>query len=379
MVYTSRFQELLSQYRFGKQVKLTNSGVSIQHLKFKSHACFDSPVEKPKSKKSRQWFFLNKIKENKSFQYPVFLPAQTKKTNQAILMLHGLNERNWNKYLSWAEYLCQHSGKAVILFPIAHHMNRSPISWTNPRLLENILNIRRANTGNDRSLSFANVVLSERLSRHPELFYQSGRQSYDDIVRLLQEIKTGKHPLFYKNTQIDVFAYSIGALLAQTLFLTNPELFFSDSRLFMFCGGSIFNAMQGTSRSIMDKLSFDTLFAFYQTGNWAETYTPVEGDPARQAFYSMLTPDNDKDTRISKFEKLSSRIKGILLAADVVIPHKGVIQALGENCSSQTVELLDFPFRYTHENPFPVNKGADSHAVDLSFQRVFDSAVEFLT
>jgi len=77
MAYTSRFQELLSQYRFGKQVKLTNSGVSIQHLKFKSHACFDSPVEN--SKKSKQWFFLTKIKENKSFQYPVFLPARTKK------------------------------------------------------------------------------------------------------------------------------------------------------------------------------------------------------------------------------------------------------------------------------------------------------------
>jgi len=120
------------------------------------------------------------------------------------------------------------------------------------------------------------------------------------------------------------------------------------------------------------------LFTFYQTGSWAETYTPVEGDPARQVFYSLLTPDNDKDTRISKFEKLSSRIKGISLAADVVIPYKGVIQALGEKCSSQTVELLDFPYHYTHENPFPVNKGADSHAVDLSFQRVFDSAVEFL-
>jgi hypothetical protein len=257
-------------------------------------------------------------------------------------------------------------------------MNRSPVSWTNPRLLENILNIRRANTGNDRSLSFANVVLSERLSRHPELFYQSGRQSYDDIVGLLQEIKTGKHPLFYKNTQIDVFAYSIGAFLAQTLFLSNPKQYFSDSRLFMFCGGSIFNAMQGTSRSIMDKFSFDTLFTFYQTGNWAETYKPIEGDSARQVFYSMLTPDNDKDTRISNFEKLSSQIKGISLAADVVIPHKGVIQALGEKCSSQTVELLDFPYHYTHENPFPVNKNTDSNAVDLSFQKVFDSAVEFL-
>lgn len=373
MGYTSRFQALLTQYRWSKQIKLTDSPVSIQHFKFKSRSCFDEPVEQ-----SKQWFILNKAKENKSFYYPVFLPAGKKKADQAILMLHGLNERNWNKYLSWAEYLCQYSGKAVILFPIAHHMNRSPVSWTNPRLLDNILNIRRANTGNDRSLSFANLALSERLSRHPELFYQSGRQSYDDIVRLLGKIKSGKHPLFHKNTQIDVFAYSIGAFLAQILFLSNPKQYFSDARLFMFCGGSIFNAMQGTSRSIMDKLSFETLFKFYQTGTWAESYTPIETDPARQAFYSMLRPDNDQNKRISNFEKLSPQIKGISLAADTVIPHEGVIQALGEQCSSQAIELLDFPYHYTHENPFPINRNIDSQAVDLSFRMVFDSALEFL-
>ena len=84
--------------------------------------------------------------------------------------------------------------------------------------------------------------------------------------------------------------------MAQTLFLTNPELFFSDSRLFMFAEGASSTPCREHHAASWTSSVFDTLFAFYQTGNWAETYTPVEGDPARQAFYSMLTPDNDKDT-----------------------------------------------------------------------------------
>ena len=77
----------------------------------------------------------NNIQENKSFSYTVFTPRGTKKIDKAILLLHGLNERNWDKYLTWAEYLALATGKAVILFPIAFHMNRTPGTWYNPRAL----------------------------------------------------------------------------------------------------------------------------------------------------------------------------------------------------------------------------------------------------
>ena len=62
------------------------------------------------------------IRENTDFKYTVFAPKSNEKFSNAILLLHGLNERSWEKYLPWAEYLCKETGKPVILFPIAFHM-----------------------------------------------------------------------------------------------------------------------------------------------------------------------------------------------------------------------------------------------------------------
>jgi len=41
------------------------------------------------------------IPENRSFRYPVFKSSNPAKNKQAIILLHGLNERNWSKYLVW--------------------------------------------------------------------------------------------------------------------------------------------------------------------------------------------------------------------------------------------------------------------------------------
>ena len=64
--------------------------------------------------------------------------------------MHGLNERNWSKYLTWAEYLSSKTGKIVILFPIAFHINRSPVGWSNPRYLQSIFTKRKNEIGEDR-------------------------------------------------------------------------------------------------------------------------------------------------------------------------------------------------------------------------------------
>ena len=77
----------------------------------------------------------NGIEENKNFNYIIFAPKRQEKHKEALLLLHGLNERSWEKYLTWAEYLAENTGKAVILFPIAFHMNRTPASWHQPRAI----------------------------------------------------------------------------------------------------------------------------------------------------------------------------------------------------------------------------------------------------
>ena len=374
MDYSIRFQKLAAQFCIGKDQQFEATDLIVRFFPFQSNA-------------NAANFVLNRVdttvvndfvEENEYFDYPVFVHSKVKKYNEMILLLHGLNERNWIKYLTWAEYLCNATGKAVLLFPIAYHVNRSPLSWSNPRCLQKVMELRRKLNGIDRSLSFANVALSERLSDNPHRFYNSGRQSYFDISRLMVDIKRGKHPLFEKDTKVDVFAYSIGAFLSQILFLTNPGECFSDSRLFMFCGGSIFNKMYGESRSIMDKKSFERLLEYYQTGFWAQDIAMNTGDDVMKAFYSMIAPDNAKESRMTMFRQMSQRIKGISLAMDKVIPYDGVVAALGHDCASKNITLLDLPYDYTHENPFPVNAGQNQQEVNHSFTRIFEQAADFL-
>lgn len=374
MNYSIRFQELAAQFNIGKDVRLEDTDMIIRFFPFQSN---NNAAE----------FVLNRVdttvindfvEENEYFDYPVFVHSKVRKYNEMILLLHGLNERNWTKYLAWAEYLCTATGKAVLLFPIAYHVNRSPLSWSNPRCLQKLMELRRKLNGNDRSLSFANVTLSERLSDNPHRFYNSGRQSYFDIARLMLEIKRGKHPLFEKDTKIDVFAYSIGAFLSQILFLTNPGECFSESRLFMFCGGSIFNEMYGESRSIMDKKSFERLLEYYQTGFWAEDIAMNTGDEVLKAFYSMIAEKNAKENRVAMFRQMNQRICGVSLARDKVIPYAGVVAALGHDCASKNITLLDLPYDYTHENPFPVNAGHNQQEVNNSFLKIFEQVAGFL-
>lgn len=83
------------------------------------------------------------IGENQQFKYVIFAPAGADRFDRAIILLHGLNERSWNKYLTWAEDLVMTCGVPVVLFPIAFHMNRTPAAWVTPRGLVPWLNRRK--------------------------------------------------------------------------------------------------------------------------------------------------------------------------------------------------------------------------------------------
>ena len=99
----------------------------------------------------------DRIQENKSFSYAIFTPSGRKKNNEAIILLHGLNERTWEKYLTWAEYLTHTTGKPVILFPIAFHMNRTPGLWANPRAILPWVSKRKEEVANVTNSTFANA------------------------------------------------------------------------------------------------------------------------------------------------------------------------------------------------------------------------------
>lgn len=323
------------------------------------------------------------IGENLHFEYPVLVPANWQRGSSCILLLHGLNERHWNKYLSWAEYLALHTCKPVILFPIAFHMNRGPEAWGDPRSMIMFKEIRRRETGNTGSLSFANAVFSTRMTEQPLRFHHSGIQTIQDITILARQIMAGKHPLFPQGTHLDFFAYSIGAFIAQILLLANPRQLFSPSRLFIFCGGSIFRHMYGESKHIMDRLAYERLLSYY-CQEWLTL--PKNHNTSQQAeildlnrvFSTMILPDLYREERESGFHRMKNRMAGVALRKDKVMPFQGVEACVGRQVAGECFELMDFPFAYSHEAPFP-SKGIDEEVAAEAFIRVFRKSADFLS
>lgn len=367
--YNEQYNRLSNQFEQGKNRELPETGIEIEFFRFHSQ----SDMEQGGTLQLHD----NRITENFSFEYPVFTPSQRAKSEDAIVLLHGLNERKWDKYLPWAETLCHNTGRPVILFPIAFHINRAPHAWSDPRNLTSLLNIRRERYAGEPTISYANLALSERICQKPERFYLSGRQTWTDMTVLFEEIKTGRHPLFKEGTQIDLFAYSIGAFLSQVALMANQKELFSDSKLFMFCGGSIFRSMDGISRNIMDKPAFEKMQHYYNDLFGNEATPTWKKDNAFHAFLQMIAPERFKNEREKLFDRLKKRIRGIALEKDFVIPFSGVKEALGEKTTAETYQLLDFDFRYSHENPFPA-KSDHPEAVNAAFSKVFSQASAFL-
>lgn len=366
--YSERYQQLNNTFQQGVNQKPEGGMPEIRFFRFNSHRCNEE------SEASQQFLA---VMENYKFDYPVFLPAGRTHHDNAILLLHGLNERSWSKYLPWAEQLAIQTGRPVILFPIAFHINRAPLDWSNPRSLIGLLNLRKYRYEGDRSVSFANVALSERITESPERFYLSGRQTWDDLTTLFEEIRSGRHPLFNEGCRIDIFAYSIGAFLSQVALMANEKHLFSDSKLFMFCGGSIFRSMCGISRSIMDRAAFDRLQDYYVNRFGCEPESRWHRDSAFEAFFRMIIPERLQEEREHFFHRIRNRIAGVALAKDSVIPYHGVELAMGKENTEKTIQLLDFAFPYSHENPFPVTT-KDISSLNRSFTDVFSRAAGFL-
>ena len=326
-------------------------------------------------------------KENQQFRFAVFAPSKSIRFSEAILLLHGLNERDWRKYLPWAYQLALQTQKPVIMFPIAFHINRSPQTWTSPRLMNQLSSFRKTELPDMINSSFANVALSIRLDCFPELFLLSGIQTFFDIIKLTSDIQAGHFNLFQNGCKVHFFAYSIGALLTEILLISNPLQLFSDSRAFFFCGGSTFDKINGSSRSIMDSKAFSRLRGYVL--NNTDVPEKVKKIPEQQAFLlhdgwkaclAMSGITNYVHHREDAFKHLAHRIKAIGLVGDDVVPGYAIKDTLW-NSSCFDVDVLDFPFKYSHEVPFPVNqqKPNDSDSVDQSFQMVFQKASMFLT
>ncbi len=328
----------------------------------------------------------NDIDENRNFEYKVILPKEpsSEKYASAIILFHGLNERSWDKYIPWANYLCENAQVPIVLFPISLHINRSPLSWSNPRVMQRLVTLEKENeeregkSGSNQNLTFVNYALSTRIKADPLRFYLAGRETVLNVCQLMEEITSGKSPVFKKDCTINIFSYSIGSLLSQVLLMSNPNGYFSKSKLFMFCGGALFGEMNGNSRMIMDKVSFNMLNKYYRN-QFIHDYisSKVEVDAIDKAFLAHIDKDLSKNERYSFYKKAQNRIRAISLKNDIVIPTSGIRNAFG-SIWKKCLKEFDFPFKYSHETPFPSIEKGGSMELDYWFEKVFSDAALFL-
>jgi len=307
---------------------------------------------------------------NLDFSYPIFHPTKSMKSDGCIILLHGLNERSWEKYLPWGYQLANYTRKTIILFPIAYHMNRSPKAWCNPRLMRNFVKDRQIHMPMANNLSVANVALSERLTNHPERFLLSGYQAANDLLALVEKIKQGRYPLVNKGAQVDFFAYSIGAFLAQVMMMAHGEDKLAESRLFMFCGGSAFEDWQGVSKYIMDSVAFERLHAYYrddvcQTSN-KEVQHVLNETPLGQAFLDLLSVRNLKRRGEGYYASLKERISAVVLKNDTVVIADKVKMAL----KGMRVDEWDLNYKYSHIMPFPLLSNKLVNQVNEAFDKL---------
>lgn len=390
MSFTNSYYEIKEQWKGSPRNFRTSSGTEVTWVSFRSES----------RNPGQESTYLSALREaipgakpdesiiqNSNFEYPVFRPGGLTKNNGAILMLHGLNERRWDKYISWADYLVAKTGKNVILFPISFHLNRSLPEWTDRHtMMERVLARKSKIAVPNEETTFINEALSERLTELPERFFLSGLQTSNDLTLLLKDIYEGNHPLFGSKTICDIFAYSIGGLLAQVMYIANPDELLSESKLFLFCAGSLFHEMNGISKLIMDPVAYHRIYSYYTSDLENQINRPgvfsdfFNNNRIGMAFRSMIAPDRCRSLRERIFQNRKENIFAISMKKDRVIPSAGISRALmgtGKQPPSN-MEVLDFPSASIHEMPFPVNKESLRKQVDDTFEKVFSKAAAFL-
>ncbi len=324
------------------------------------------------------------IGENSSFNYIIIKKKSSEKSRTFIFLFHGLNERSWDKYLPWAFDLVNNTGKPVVMFPLAYHINRAPRFWSDPRLMREVSNERGRLFPEVQFSSFANAALSTRLQFSPNRFLLSGVQTFNDIVQFMNNVRKGEHSHLFENATADIFGYSIGAFFAEILMMSNPRRMFDESKMFLFCGGPTLDLMNPVSKAIIDSEAALALKNFYIDMNGSDflkdemiASTLNQFEEGGNVFKSMLDHRKMKSFRTERFKIFEDRSLIVPLRKDAVMLPDAI------NGSFQTsfhnrIRTEDFPYSYSHENPFPLHVRIKDE-INAGFRRIFDVAGEFIS
>ena len=388
MGYTATERQISSHFREGlAEGVIPGTGVTVSVRRFSS--AVDSSLRDGQNVPGlfRSLFRSREVEEsNREFSYYILSPGGDSSKpcdgSGAIILLHGLNERNWSKYIQWGVSLADRTGRPVVLFPLAYHMNRSPRSWIDRHIMMPLVSARQALMPDARLSTFVNVALSTRMTASPQRFMLSGYQTARDLTALIRSMREGSIPGIAAGGRTDFFTYSIGALLIQVMMLSDTALLPDDSRIMLFCGGSAFSMMNGTSKLIMDSRAFEMLLSFYvgwpdsaMNGGRERLTRLMNNTPEGEAFYAMTSLQRLKDLRGRPFSRYDGRLKAVTFESDTVIPAKAVMETL----SGADTEVWNPGYPCTHESPFPVLAGDNANEADRTFDRLFDTAARFLS
>jgi len=296
------------------------------------------------------------IESNVQFKYPLVRETLADHTlhrhERVIILLHGLNERSFSKYLPWAYQLWVNTEVPVLLFPLAFHVNRVLPDWANRQ--QEIYERRSRLPGNDCAHRF-NAVISERLEARPERFFWGAVQSYLDLVDLARAIRSGRHPHFAASARLDLFGFSAGGYLALLLLLEDAEGLFQDSRGVVFSSGVVTRDLNLSSPFIIDLAAEVALMKLYvkhidtlpspRMQHWFESHGAGKWIRA----LSGLRVDR---TRLeARLAEISSRLLGIANVNDVVMPMGSMLNTLQGLRRDTGVRVSELDLG-VHESPF---------------------------
>ena len=301
---------------------------------------------------------------NKSFDYYILKRADIEKTEGTIIFFHGLNEKKWDKYLPWAYEFAQRTNKAVVLYPIAFHMNRAEEIWSDRHAMVEVAKFRKKNFKDNSDCSFVNAAISSRLEAHPQRIFWSGFQTYSDVIALIDHIRGGNVKSINANSSFDLFGYSIGSFLSMILKMADPEGIFKDSKLFCFCGGMTIDRMFPISKYIMDAraaIKMQTVYAELLSSEFKSDkrlgHFQNEKMHQQESWFKMMLRYNYfQKERENRIKEIQSQVKAYVLEKDEVAPPMEALNTLqgGYRNIKVDVEIKDFPFDYSHMVPFPL-------------------------
>jgi pimeloyl-ACP methyl ester carboxylesterase len=296
------------------------------------------------------------IQENVTFRYPLLRERSSldalHRHDRVTIVLHGLNERQFDRYFRWAYRIWQGTDAPVVIFPLTFSINRVFPGWLsqNPKTFE-----VRENIPFNENTSLYNATISERLGSRPERFFWGGEQSYRDLIDFVRQIYQGEHPHFARKTRVDFLGYSSGGYIAPALLLNNPEELFNESRACVFASCVAIRYLSPSSPYIIDSMGETALRKLLVTHldtqpsermkHWLEEHP--EGQWMR-SFCGFLP---DRTEREKGLKKIAPRLLGIANTNDKVMPLEGMLNALQgvRRDTGVRVEELDLG---VHENPF---------------------------